>query len=124
LSQNRHFTHHPPAAEKAASGALAYVRRTLSDMGRPIYDDEEKIRMRRGTFLVLYDVLARTLRNPDARKETTPGKFEILFRFDEAEKRALNWLVGAIERGVPDAMSVKVPEMIAEHKQWIMSRPK
>ena len=79
--------------------------------------------MRRGTFLVLYDVLARTLRNPGARKETTPGKFEILFRVDEAEKRALNWLVGAIERGVPDAMSVKVPEMIAEHKQWIMSRP-
>jgi hypothetical protein len=93
-------------------------------MGRPICEDEEKIRMRRGTFLVLYDVLARTLRNPAARKETTPGKFEILFRVDEAEKRALNWLVGAIERGVPDAMSVKVPEMIAEHKQWIMSRPK
>ena len=72
----------------------------------------------------MYDVLARTLRNPDARKETTPGKFEILFRVDEAEKRALNWLVGAIERGVPDATSVKVPEMIAEHKQWIMSRSK
>ena len=93
-------------------------------MGRPIYDDEEKIRMRRGTFLVLYDVLARTLRNPEARKEKIPGQYEILFRVDEAEKRALHWLVGAIERGVPDAMSVKVPDMIAEHKQWIMSRPK
>lgn len=73
--------------------------------------------MRRGTFLVLYDVLARTLRNPDARKETSPGKFEIVFLVDEAERRALNWLVGAIERGVLDAMSVKVPEIIAEHKQ-------
>lgn len=93
-------------------------------MGRLIYDDEEKIRLRRGTFLVLYDVLARTVRNPEARKETTPGNFEILFQVDEAERRALNWLVGAIERGVPDAMSRKVPEMIAEHKLWIMSRPK
>jgi hypothetical protein len=74
-------------------------------MGRLIYDDEERIRLRRGTFLVLYDVLARTLRNPDAHKEITPGNFEILFQVDEAEKRALHWLVGAIERGVPDAMS-------------------
>ena len=73
---------------------------------------------------MLYDVLARTLRNPEARKEITPGNFEILFQVDEAERRALNWLVGAIERGVPDAMSGQVPEMIAEHKLWIMSRPK
>ena len=121
---NRHITHRPPAAEKAASGGLAYVRHTLSDMGRPIYDDEESIRMRRGTFLVLYDVLARTLRNPETRKETIPGNFEILFQVDEAERRALHWLVGAIERGVLDAMSLELPEMIAEHKRWIMSRPK
>jgi hypothetical protein len=93
-------------------------------MGRRIYGDEEKILMRRDTFLVLYDILARTLRNSEARKETTPGNFEILFQVDEAEKRALHWLVGAIERGVPNAMSLEVPEMIAEHKRWIMSRPK
>jgi hypothetical protein len=71
-----------------------------------------------------YDVLTRTLRNPTACKETTPGNFEILFRVDEAERRALHWLLGAIERGVPDAMSSEVPGMIAEHNLWIMSRPK
>jgi hypothetical protein len=43
--------------------------------------------MPRGTFLVLYDVLARTLRNPGAHKETTPGNFQILFQVDEAERR-------------------------------------
>ena len=93
-------------------------------MGRRIYDDEEKICLRRGTFLVLYDVLQRTLRNPEAREETTPGNFDILFQVDEAERRALNWLIGAIERGVPDAMSSEMPEMIAENKRWIMARPK
>ena len=93
-------------------------------MGRRIYDDEEKICLRRGTFLVLYDVLQRTLRSPEARKETTPGNFDILFQVDEAERRALNWLIGAIERGVPDAMSSEMPEMIAENKRWIMARPK
>jgi len=76
-------------------------------MGRRIYDDEEKICLRRGTFLVLYDVLQRTLRNPEARKETTHGNFEILFQVDEAERRALNWLIGAIERGVPMPCLVK-----------------
>ena len=93
-------------------------------MGRLIYDDEEKIRLRRGTFLVLYDVLARTLRNAEARKEIAPGNFEILFQVDEAERRPLHWLVGAIERGVPEAMTSEMPGIIAEHKLWIMSRPK
>jgi hypothetical protein len=93
-------------------------------MGRRIYGDEEKICMRRGTFLVLYDALERTLHSPEARREVTPGNFEIVFRVDEAERRALNWLAGAIQRGVLDVMSNEKPEMIADHKRWIMSRPK
>jgi hypothetical protein len=93
-------------------------------MGRRIYGDEEKICMRWGTFLVLYDVLEKTLHTPEAHREVTPGNFEIVFRVDEAERRALNWLVGAIQRGVLDVMSTGKPEMVAEHKRWIVSRPK
>jgi hypothetical protein len=93
-------------------------------MGRPIYGDETTIRMRRGTFLVLYDVLERTLHNPDARREVTSGSFEIVFRVDEAERRALNWLTGAIESGVLEVHTNEKTDMIVEHKRWIMSRHK
>ena len=93
-------------------------------MTRRIYEDEQNIRMRRGAFLVLYDVLERTLRNPGVRNETTPGNFEIRFQVDEAERRALNWLVGAIERSVVEVFSGELTELIAEHKRWIISRPK
>jgi hypothetical protein len=91
---------------------------------RQVYADEEKIRLRRGTFLVLWELLERTLWNPDVRKEVTPGNYEILFRVDEAERRALNWLAGAIERGVVDVMSNERPKLVSEEKRWIMSRPK
>ena len=93
-------------------------------MGRPIYGDETTIRMRRGTFLVLYDALERTLHTPDARREVTPGNFEIVFHIDEAERRALNWLAGAIESGVTEVHADEKTDMIVEHKRWIMSRHK
>jgi hypothetical protein len=80
--------------------------------------------MRRGTFLVLWELLTRTLRNPALCKEVTPGNYEITFRLDEAEKRALHWLAGAIQRGVLDVMSKDLPELIKEAKTWIASRPK
>lgn len=80
--------------------------------------------MRRGTFLVLWDVLERTLTNPEARKEAATERYEILFKVDEAERRALHWLAGAIERGVVDVWSAELPDLIDEHKRWIMSRPK
>jgi hypothetical protein len=93
-------------------------------MSRHIYEDEEKICLRRGTFLVLWEVLTRTLRNPEARKEIAPGNYKILFQVDEAERRALHWLAGAIERGVLEVMDEKLPELIVEEKRWIMARPK
>jgi hypothetical protein len=91
---------------------------------RPIHGDEEKISMRRGTFLVLWELLTRTLRNPDSCKEVTPGNYEILFHADDAEQRALHWLAGAIQRGVLDVTSDELPELIASEKSRIMSRPK
>jgi hypothetical protein len=72
----------------------------------------------------LWELLTRTLRNPDSCKEASPGNFEILFRVDEAEKRALHWLAGAIQRGVLDVMSDELPELISAAKSWIISRPK
>jgi hypothetical protein len=92
-------------------------------MSRRIYEDEEKICLRRGTFLVLWDVLTRTLRNPETCKEMTPGHYEILFQVDEAERRALHWLAGAIQRGVLAVMYEEFPELVAEEKRRIMSRP-
>ena len=68
--------------------------------------DEEKIRLRTGPSLVLWELLIRTIRNPEAWKEVRPGNYEILFRLDEAERRALSYLAGAIQRAVP-AASVK-----------------
>ncbi len=93
-------------------------------MTRPIRGQEEMIRMRHGTFLVLWDVLTRTLRNPDLCKELTSGSYEITFRVDEAENRALHWLAGAIQRGVIDVMSSELPTLVNEEKRWIMSHPK
>jgi hypothetical protein len=86
--------------------------------------NEEKIRLRQGTCLVIWEVLTRTLHNLDAWKEIRPGNYEISFRVDEAERRALNWLTGAIQRGVPEVMVDELPSLIAEEKRWIMSRPK
>jgi hypothetical protein len=73
---------------------------------------------------VLWELLSRTLHNPDACKEVTPGNYEILFRVDESEQRALHWLAGAIQRGVLEVMSDELPELIAEEKRRIMARPK
>jgi hypothetical protein len=91
---------------------------------RPTREDEEKIYLRQGTFLVIWELLTRTMRNPDTRREVSPGNYEILFQLDEAERRALNWLAGAIQRGVPEVMFDELPELIAEEKRWIMARPK
>jgi hypothetical protein len=91
---------------------------------RAIHGDEEQICMRRGTFLVLWELLTRTLRDPDSFKEVTPGNYDILFHADEAEQRALHWLAGAIQRGVLDVMSDELPELVAKEKSRIMSRPK
>jgi len=57
--------------------------------------NEEKIRLRRGPSLVLWELLIRTPRNPEARKEVSPGNYEIVFGADEAERLALNYLAGA-----------------------------
>jgi hypothetical protein len=58
------------------------------------------------------------------RKEVSPGNYEFLFRLDEAERLALNYLAGAIQRAVPDALAPVKPELIAEGKRWLLSRPK
>jgi len=87
------------------------------------HDNEEKIYLRQGTFLVLWELLNRNLGNPERRKEISPGSFEIVFHIDEAERRALNWLAGAIQRGVLAVMFDELPELIAEEKLWIMTRP-
>jgi hypothetical protein len=49
-----------------------------------------------------FGILERTLTNPAAHKEKNPGNYQMLFAVDEAERLALNWLVGAIQRGVLD----------------------
>ena len=86
--------------------------------------NEEKIRLRTGPSLVIWELLIRTLRNPEARKEVSPGNYELLFRLDEAERKALDYLAGAIQRAVPDALDPVSPELIAEGKRWLLSRPK
>ena len=86
--------------------------------------NEEKIHLRTGPSLVIWELLIRTLRNPEARKEVSPGKYEFLFRLDEAERQALHYLAGAIQRAVPEALDPVSPELIAEGKRWLLSRPK
>ena len=86
--------------------------------------NEEKIRLRTGPSLVLWELLIRTMRNPELWNEVTPGNYEIVFRVDEAERLALNYLTGAIQRAVPDALSPVKPELIAEGKRWLLSWPK
>jgi len=86
---------------------------------RPRHADEEKVSMRQGTFLVLWDVLTRTLDDPQACKEITPGNYELLFRIDDTERKALHRLAGAIQRGVLEVMSDELPELIAEEKRRI-----
>jgi hypothetical protein len=91
---------------------------------RPTDENDEKIVLRRGTFLVLWSLLNRTLRDPKARTELRPEKYQILFNVDEAELSALHWLTGAIQRGVLEVMSTELPRLVEEEKRWIMSRPK
>ena len=85
--------------------------------------DEENIRLRKGPSLVIWELLIRTLRNPEVRKEVSPGNYEFLFRLDEAERLALHYLAGAIQRAVPDALAPVDPGLIAEGKRWLVSRP-
>ena len=73
---------------------------------------------------MLWEALTRTLRNPDARSEIAPERYEIKFQVDEAERRAFNWLAGAIERAIPEIWTGEMEELIAKEKEWIMSRPK
>ena len=87
-------------------------------------DKEERIRLRTGPSLVIWELLIRTLRNPESRKEVSPGNYELLFRLDEAERQALHYLAGAIQRAVPEAVAPVSPELIAEGKRWLLSRPK
>jgi hypothetical protein len=54
----------------------------------------------------------------------SPGNYEFLFRLDVTERLALNYLAGAIQRAVPDALAPVKPELIAEGKRWLLSRPK
>ncbi|MCU1286807.1 MAG: hypothetical protein JWO13_3157 [Acidobacteriales bacterium] len=90
---------------------------------RTIHEDEENICMRRGTFLVLWDLLTRTLDNANSCREVAAGKYDVLFSLDEAERRALHSLTGAIQRGGIEVMSNELPDLIAEEKRRIMSRP-
>lgn len=85
---------------------------------------DEKIRLHTGPSLVLWELLIRTLRNPETRKEVSPGNYEIVFRVDEAERLTLNYLADAIQRAVPDALAPVEQELIAEGKRWLLSRPK
>jgi len=87
-------------------------------------ENEEKILLRTGTSLVIWELLIRTIRNPELRKEVSPGNYEILFQLDEAERLALNYLAGAIQRAVPDALAPVESELIAEGKRWLLSRHK
>jgi hypothetical protein len=87
-------------------------------------EHEQEIRLRTTPSLVLWELLIKTLRNPEMRKEVSPGNYEITFRVDEAERLALNYLAGAIQRAVPDAVAPVAPELIAEGKRWLLSRPK
>jgi hypothetical protein len=73
---------------------------------------------------VIWELLIRTLRNQEARKEVSPGNYELLFRLDEAERQALHYLAGAIQRAVPEALAPVSPALIAEGKRWLLSRPK
>ena len=86
--------------------------------------DEEKILLRKGPSLVIWELLIRALRNPEARNEVSPGSYEFVFRLDEAERQALHYLAGAIQRAVPEAVAPVDPELIAEGKRWLMSRTK
>lgn len=86
--------------------------------------NEERIRLRKGPSLVIWELLTRTLRNPEARNEVSPGNYEFLFRLDEGERLALHYLAGAIQRAVPEALAPVEPELIAEGKRWLLSRPK
>jgi hypothetical protein len=85
---------------------------------------EEKIRLRKEPSLVFWELLTRTPRNQDARKEVGPGNYELLFRLDEAERQALHYLAGAIQRAVPEAVAPVSPDLIAEGKRWLLSRPR
>ena len=85
--------------------------------------NEETIRLRKGPFLVIRELLTRTLRNRDERKKVSPGNYELTFRLDEAERLALHNLAGAIERAVPEVVAAEMPELIMEGKRWLMSRP-
>ena len=86
--------------------------------------NEASIRLRAGPSLVIWELLIRTLRNPEVRKEVSPGNYELLFRLDEAERLALNYLAGAIQRAVPDALAPVKAELIVEGKRWLLLRPK
>jgi hypothetical protein len=85
---------------------------------------EETIRLRKEPSLVIWEILMRTLWNQEARKEVSSGNYELLFRLDEAELRALYYLAGAIQRAVPEALDPVNPELIAEGKRWLLSRTK
>jgi hypothetical protein len=84
---------------------------------------EERIRLRKEPSLVVWELLIRALWNQDAVKEVSPGNYELLFRLDEAERKALIYLTGAIQRAVPEALAPVDPELIAEGKRWLLSRP-
>ncbi len=86
--------------------------------------NEERIFLRQGPSLVIWELLTRTLRNPEAIKQVSPGHYECLFRLDEAERRALHYLAGAIQRSVPEALAPVSPDLIAEGKRWLLSLPK
>jgi len=87
-------------------------------------ENEERIRLRKEPSLVIWEILMRTLWNQEARNEVSPGNYEFVFRLDEAERKALHYLAGAIQRAVPDALAPVDPELIAEGKRWLLSRTK
>lgn len=72
---------------------------------------------------MIRELLNKGFETQRPQAELTQGNYEIVLRIDEAERRALHFLVGAIERSV-DSMTDEVPDLIAQEKRWITSLPK
>jgi hypothetical protein len=91
---------------------------------RQIRRPEEQISLPPGVFLIVRDLLNRLFHSQSTSGAGDRAMYDLSIRIDEAERRALHFLVGAIERSIHDSMTDEVPNLIAKEKQWIMSLPR